>query len=157
MNNEIIKVLKKVYKTLEKENIFWILSGSVSLAIQGVDVEPKSDIDILTDEKGSKEIYILLKEYCIQEPLYSSTNKYRSYFGIYMIDGIQVEVMGDFQYKLKDGNWSKNNHLHSINKIRYEEMNLPVLEVSQELQEYENLGRLDKVEKIEQFLLKSIL
>jgi len=155
LNNEIIRVLKKLYKILEKEKIFWILSGSVSLAIQGVDVEPKNDIDILTDKKGSKEIYILLKEYCIQEPIYSSTNTYRSYFGVYMIDNIQVEVMGDFQYKLKNSNWSQKNHLHSIHKIIYKGMNLPTLEVSQELQEYKNLDRLDKVEKIEQFLLKN--
>lgn len=155
MNNKIIEVLKNIYKKFEKENIFWVLSGSVSLAIQGVDVQPQDDIDILTDENGSKKIYILLNEYCIQEPVYSTTNKYQSYFGVYKINNIQVEVMGDFQYKLKNGNWSEKNHLHTVHIVEYEKMKLPVLELYQELQEYKNLNRLDKQEKIEKFL-KSI-
>lgn len=152
MNRKIIEALKEVYKKLEKESILWILSGSVSLAIQGVNINPREDIDILTDEKGSKEIYFLLKEYCLQEPRYSTTDKYQSYFGVYKISDIQVKVMGDFQYKLKNGNWSEKNHLHTIKRIRYEEMDLSVLELSQELQEYKNLDRLEKVEKIEEFL-----
>jgi len=61
MNKEIIEALKKVYDKLIETNILWVLSGSVSLAIQGVDVEPRNDIDILTDESGSEKIYLLLK------------------------------------------------------------------------------------------------
>ena len=57
MNKEIIEALKKVYDKLIETNILWVLSGSVSLAIQGVDVEPRNDIDILTDESGSEKIY----------------------------------------------------------------------------------------------------
>lgn len=152
INNEITDVLKKVYNKLEENNIFWILSGSVSLAIQGVDVTPNKDIDILTDKDGSNAIYSILKEYCIQQPSYSGTEKYRSYFGIYNIDNVQVEVMGNFQYKLKDNTWSKENHLHTIHKINYEEMILPVLSLKQELKEYKNLDRYDKVEKIEKAL-----
>lgn len=148
MDNKIVEVLKKIYSKFEENNIFWILSGSVSLAIQGVDVVPNNDIDILTDEVGSQKIHLLLKENCIQNPSYSSTEKYRSYFGIYQIDGVQVEIMGNFQYKLKNNEWSEQNHLHPIHKVKYEEMHLPVLTLEQELEEYKNMDRLDKVEKI---------
>ncbi len=152
MNKEIIEALKKVYDKLIETNILWVLSGSVSLAIQGVDVEPRNDIDILTDESGSEKIYLLLKDFCTKKPEYSSTDKYCSYFSIYEVDGINVEVMGDFQYKLKNGEWSVKNHLHEIKEFEYEKMKIPVLEISQELQEYKNLNRQDKVEKIERFL-----
>ena len=152
MNNKIIEALKEVYKILEKSNVLWILSGSVSLLIQGVNINPREDIDILTDENGSKEIYFLLEKYCVQKPQYSSTEEYQSYFGIYKINDVQVEVMGDFQYKLKNGNWSEKNHLHTIKRIKYEDMELQVLELFQELQEYKNLDKLDKVEAIEIFL-----
>lgn len=152
MDKEIIEVLKKVYDILSSSDVLWILSGSVSLAIQGVEVEPNDDIDILTDEAGSNKIYLLLKEYCIKKPKYSSNEKYRSYFSIYKIGKMKIEVMGDFQYKLKEGNWSEKNHLHEIHEICYEDMKLKVLEVKQELEEYKNLDRLDKVQKIEKFI-----
>ncbi len=62
MRREIIEALKKVYDKLSNSEALWIISGSVSLAIQGVEVVPNYDIDILTDEVGSNKIYLLLKE-----------------------------------------------------------------------------------------------
>jgi hypothetical protein len=84
----------------------------------------------------------------VKKSEYSSTDKYKSYFGIYKIDDIQVEVMGDFQYMTKEGIWSKENQTHEIIYKEYHGMQLPMLTLEQELQEYENMGRTDKAEKI---------
>jgi len=154
INKENIEILKILYnKLINLKDTLWILTGSTALAIQGVDVLA-NDIDILTDEKGSEQIDLILSEYRIQRPNYSTTEKYRSHFGIYKINNIKVEIMGNFQYKLKNGEWSKPNNPHETKIYDFNEMKIPVLSLEKELQEYENMDRKDKVIKIKEFLDK---
>lgn len=47
IKHEIIETLKIVYEKLKGSNATWILSGSTSLFLQGVDIDIKNDIDIL--------------------------------------------------------------------------------------------------------------
>lgn len=61
----------------------------------------KKDIDIITNAENAKKIDQVLKEYVIQPSAFSATDKYQSYFGIYEIDGVNVEVMGEFRYRMK--------------------------------------------------------
>lgn len=133
---------------IDGKNIPWVLSGSTSLVIQDVDVVINNDIDILTTEEGSKQINILLADYKVKESEYSSTDKYQSFFGIYKIGGVNIDVMGEFQYRLKDGLWSESNQNHKIFIKEYQGMSLPLLSLEQELVEYSNMGRVEKVEKI---------
>jgi len=95
--DKIKSALKIIYDRIQSQDIFWILSGSASLAIQGVDVQINDDIDIATDKKGAQKIDKLLSGFRIKKPDYSSTNRYRSYFGVYKIGDVKVEVMGEFQ------------------------------------------------------------
>ena len=128
------KVLERLYYLFDTHHIFWILSGSMSLKIQGVDVEPR-DIDILTDKTNVGKIDHILSDYRVQAPAYSSTETYRSYYGIYKIDNVKVEIMGEFQYRLIDGSWSIPNQQKKIVEIKFDEMILPVLALERELQE----------------------
>ncbi len=154
INREILSALQKFYEIVKDEDILWILSGSTSLVIQGVDVAINNDIDILTDKAGSLKFDELLKDFMVEKSKYSSTEKYQSYFGKYEIDGVSVEVMGEFQYRLDNDEWSKPNQTNKIIKKEFEGMLLPMLELNQELKEYENLGQTDKVEKIKNALRK---
>lgn len=105
----ILDVLKAFYQIIDGKNIPWVLSGSTALVIQGVDVGINNDIDILTDEEGSKQINILLADYKVKGSEYSATDKYKSFFGIYKIGELNIDVMGEFQYRLKNRLWSKPN------------------------------------------------
>ena len=142
-----ISALRELYNILSSNGCFWILIGSTSLRIQGVDVK-LNDIDILTNKKGSIIIDKLLLQYRIKKTEYSTTDKYRSYYGIYQIGKIKIDVMGEFQYKMKDGSWSQPNQNHKIIYKEFEGMKLPLLTLKQELVECENMGKYDKVEKI---------
>jgi predicted nucleotidyltransferase len=51
ISRKFIRVLKIISKKLENQKIKWVLVGSTSLALQGVNIKPK-DIDILTDDEG---------------------------------------------------------------------------------------------------------
>ncbi|MDD2627484.1 MAG: hypothetical protein PHR25_00345 [Clostridia bacterium] len=148
-NLEIVKTISNTIKKLK--NITWILTGSTALALQGVNV-PVNDIDIITDEISGRNLDESLSDYCIQKYIYSSNDKYQSYYGIYRINDVKVEIMGNFQYKLKDGNWSKENHLHEVKFYNYNNTLIPILSLEQELEEYYNTGKTNTAEKIEGFL-----
>ncbi len=153
----ILNVLKKFVQLIDGKKIPWVLSGSTSLVIQGVDVVIKNDIDILTTKEGSKQINISLAEYKIKESEYSSTDKYQSFFGIYKIDSVSIDVMGEFQYRLKDGSWSEPNQNHKIFIKEFQGMSLPLLSLKQELVEYDNMGKTEKVEKIKAVLQSNMV
>ena len=158
---KIISALKIFYSLVEEynqnnpEKIFWILSWSVGLAIQGVDLIPSEDIDIITNKIWTEKLDKLLSKYVVKKSEYSSTDKYRSFFWIYEIEWIQVEVMWEFQYRLSDWWWSKENQINKIMNKKYDWMNLPMLELEQELKEYENMWRIEKAEKIREKLNSS--
>ena len=154
LNDKILETLKIVYEKLKDSNVTWILSGSTSLVLQGVDVDIKDDIDILTDKDGIIVIDNLLSEFREKSLGYSSNDRYKSYFEIYKVNGIKVEVMGEFQYRLLNGEWSKPNQLNETIKGNYYGMEILMLTLEQELIEYENVCRYDKVEKIKMCLLK---
>lgn len=145
LSKEILSTLKKLYQKINNKDILWFLSGSTSLAIQGVDVEAH-DIDIVTNIKGSRMLDELLAEFRIESPRLVKSEKIKSYWGIYKINGVKVETIADFQYYPKDGAWP-DQFYGTITK-KYKGMILPMLPLEKELIEYENLGRTDKVEKI---------
>lgn len=151
---EVSDILQKIYQLFKENQCFWILSGSTSLRLQGVQVPVKKDIDILTDANGAKKIDQVLKDYVIQSSAFSKTEKYQSHFGRYEIDDVNVEVMGEFQYRMKNGEWSKPNQKNEIHYVMYHKMALPVLTLEQELQEYQNMDRMDKVQKIQERIAK---
>jgi len=144
-------VLKIFYDQVSDKEIFWILSGSTSLYIQGVDILA-NDIDIITDEKGVKSLDKILSEYCIQKPEYSSTEEYCSYYGQYIINGVKIDLVGNFQYKMKDGSWSELRPKKKYFEKEYNGMSLLLLPLEVELKEYEELGKLNKVRKIKERL-----
>jgi hypothetical protein len=146
--DKIVSALKIIYVKLHNKDILWILSGSTSLAIQGVDIKINNDIDILTDKKGSKEIDKLLEEFRIKTPEYTTTDKYKSFYGIYQINNIKVEVMGEFQYRLNTSLWSRPNQTNEILIKKFKNMNILVLKLSQELQEYEAMDKKETIKSI---------
>lgn len=147
---ERLNVLKLLDKLLGDS--LWILTGSTSLFLQGVNVEAK-DIDILTDRSNAIIIDGKLQKYCTYKMNYSSTEKIRSYFGKYIINCIQIEVMGDLQHCLESGKWSELTDVNSKRKyIKFDELQIPVLSLEDELEGYKKMGRFVKAKLIEDTL-----
>lgn len=152
LENKTLNALTKFYNTINDKKISWVLSGSTSLFIQGVDVKINNDIDILTDKKGAYQIDKLLSEYRTKKMEYTISEKYKSHYGTYKIDGVNLDVMGEFQYLTKNGSWSQPNHKNNVKMINFKNMDLPLLSLEQELEEYIAMGRIDKVDKIRKTL-----
>lgn len=85
---------------------------------------------------------------------YSSTGKVRSFFGKYKINDVDVEVIGNFQVKLENGEWSKINRLEDLSVYNYQNTQIPVLTLEQELQRYENMNIPNRVLNIKKRLIE---
>lgn len=48
----LLVALRVIYDRLKNKDIRWMITGSMSLALQGMPLKPK-DIDIRTDEQGA--------------------------------------------------------------------------------------------------------
>ena len=149
MDPRTTSVLEEVYNTIRDKGIRWVLVGSTSLALQGVDIEP-SDIDILTDRDGAYRIESLLMRYQNSPVQYGEVEQYRSHFGSFLIANFQVEVMGDLEERSVGGEWfSLTPRLDSPKIVECEGMHLPVSPLEDHLESYQRSNRPKDQEKIE--------
>ena len=86
-NEHVLDTLIFILEKIKDEKLSWFLTGSANLLVQGIDIIAK-DIDIITTKEDAFKFYNLFLEYGIQEVKYSSTDKFRSYFGKLNIKGI---------------------------------------------------------------------
>ena len=100
-----------INNNLTNSGVNWAIIGSTNLALQGVEIEPR-DIDILTDQQGAKTLAKKLKKY-IKEPLaYHQTDKFNAYRLVLNVEGIEVEVLGDLNNKIFQGDlWTEQSRL----------------------------------------------
>lgn len=139
INHNILEALRIISERL-KNKVKWVLVGSLSLALQGVEVNAK-DIDVLTDKAGAFKINELLKEFEIKKVEFSETKLFRSYFGKFKIKGILVEVMGDLEEKRGNKWHSLSYRLAAPRIIRVSDMEIPVSSLKDQLESYLKSGR----------------
>ncbi|WP_424766082.1 hypothetical protein [Paenibacillus sp. sgz302251] len=97
--NEIIHTaLATVVQATKAKQESWIVGGSVGLMLRGLPLAAKPrDLDIYCDLEDVQNIYDSLKLYAIDEPAISVTSMYRSCLCHFIIDDVQVELVGGFQ------------------------------------------------------------
>jgi hypothetical protein len=140
-----LSVLQLFYSKVDPAKIKWVLTGSTSLILQGVDVPVSNDIDVLASPKDCCKIDEILAEYRIRAPFFSATDKFQSCWGVYSISGVKIDLMGDFQYKLKSGFWSPIRPMEGCAANEIEGMKLNMFPLTRELADYEDMNRKDKV------------
>ena len=152
VDSTYLNVLRKIYTQLKDTNVNWVVTGSLSFALQGIPVTPH-DIDIQTDEAGAYEIERCFSEYVVRNVVFSSTDKIRSHFGALLIDGIEVELMGDIQKRLEDGSWEEPVDLERHKRIvEVKGMHIPVLSLEYEYQAYLKIGRLERAQMLKELI-----
>ena len=147
--------LNVFYKTVG-DKTDWLLIGSTSLILQGADLGAELDIDILTSKEGAFLIDKLLCEYRTRMPNPNKdiSEKYISYFGQYLINDVNIDVMGDFQYKKENGSWSEIINLNEYKIFQLDDMNFKILPLEVEIEEYKATKRWDKVKVIQKMILE---
>ena len=143
--------LQKFCSMVRDSNIDWWLTGSCATCIRGVNLNPH-DIDIMIDSKSCSELTELFQDYLI-EPIIDTDGWLTKDFGVIFID-VRIDIASDPAPILDNpepvdcGPYAKNN-LETINWKGYE-VKVPPLQLQLNVNRLR--GRLDRVEKIEDFL-----
>ncbi len=145
LKEETIQTAKILSKKLKNENVDWMVVGTASLVLQGIDIEP-ADIDIFTTKEGAFKIYDCLKEYGIQEIKHSAGPQgiLLSWFGKLKINNVPVEINGDPENKSISGSWIKINVLSKKEYICLGDDKIPILPIKAELEECEKPKKLKR-------------
>src|SRR5437763_13648916 len=152
MNPSSLNVLRKIYTRLVTTNVNWVVTGSFSFALQGIELEPH-DIDLQTDEAGAYEIERRFSGFVIRKVAFSSSEKIRSHFGALLIEDIKVEIMGDISKRLEDGTWEEPVNLERYKRIvEVDGMQVPVLSLEYEYHAYHKVGRIEEAQLLKQAL-----
>ena len=147
-----IPVIKSLAGQCEHLDLTWAFTGSLNLVLWGFELEPH-DIDLETDRFGAEQFDHLYADKAVWSLHLRESEVMRSYFARYDFDGIQVEVMGDCQYRLADGSWVSARPLEKrIRFVNWQNILLPLLNLEDECEVCRWMGRLEKAERIRTWL-----
>lgn len=154
---KILFAFQKTYTEISnprKKPINWAVTGSLGMVLHGMSMDIH-DIDIQTDKEGAYEIERRLVNSLVKLVHFKASERIRSYFGIFEMSGIKIEIMGDMQHLIADQQWDKPVAIESCRDwVDYADMHIPVITLEHEAEAYRLFGRIEKAEKIKNFLLK---
>ncbi|WP_054024366.1 hypothetical protein [Bacillus sp. FJAT-28004] len=112
-HERIHKALVAVKKATETCQAQWIIGGSASLMLRGLELskEPR-DLDIYCDDVDVHILYKALDPFALDQPTLSVTDMYRSTLSHFLIHEIQVELVGGFEVNARG-----NRYETMVNKL----------------------------------------
>jgi len=152
IDKNFLTVLRKIHNRLQDRQLNWVVTGSLGMALQGMDIEVH-DIDLQTDRQGAYEIEKLFSDKVIVPVHFRESKRIRSHYGALEIDGIKVEIMGDLQKHLDDQTWEEAVKVECWRLwAEVDGMRIPVLSLEYEYQAYLHLGRTEKAQMLRNWL-----
>lgn len=134
-------VLCKIVRQLDAAGVAYAVVGGTSLALHGLPVRVK-DIDIETDVAGAYRFAELFADHVVCPVALKESSHYRSHFGRFSFDGVDVEVMGRLQRR--EGNaWVLTEVAHT-EPIRVDGTPVKASWLEEEALAYIRRGRLDR-------------
>ena len=144
-----LEVIRYIARHLEGTPINWAITGSCSLALQGVAVVVH-DIDLRTDTDGAYAIERLFSAHSQRKVVYTVSETIRSHFGALTINDIAIEIIGDAQIRLADTTWSESGDIHKHKRwMTLGDLRIPVLSLEYLRDSYRELGRTDNLALLE--------
>ena len=152
--DNFIPLIKKLAYQCEQLGMVWAFTGSLNLLFWGFDLEPH-DVDLETDRFSADQFARLYMDQAVWSLHLRESECMQSWFARYDIDDVQVEVMGDCQYRSTDGGWVAPRPLEKrIRRIDWQDLSLPLLDLEDEREICTLMGRLEKAERIRAWLEK---
>jgi hypothetical protein len=149
-----VHVLDVLLKRVPPSEFVWVLTGSASLRLQGVDV-PVHDLDIQTDEKTVYLIEKILSEF-MRTPVHLwESPGMRSLDGKAAIEGVEIELLANITHRKPDGTWSSYTDLSRLIFVEAHGMRILVFPLEDELAAYEAMGRTEKAALIRKTIQKT--
>ena len=134
-------VLHEIARRLDQANVYYTVVGGTSLALHGLPL-PVNDLDIETDPAGAYRFAALFPAHMVEPVALKESRCYRSHFGRFAFDGVQVEVMGRLERREGDG-WVPTETIHS-EVINLEGTPVRASCLEEETLAYIRRGRLDR-------------
>ncbi|MEX2246700.1 MAG: hypothetical protein WEC75_08425 [Dehalococcoidia bacterium] len=151
IQNALVAIMRCVVPSMFKAQEPWALMGSTASVLQGLRDYTPPDIDLATTRDGA---YIM--EGCVgnsgatvRPVAYSSSDRYTSYFGIFEVMDVKVEVMGDLIIHCEDGridvrdHWSRWSEEVRVREV--EGLHIPLIAVEWQIVANALLGRPERV------------
>lgn len=129
----LTKVLQCIIPTMFRSQQPWALMGSLASVLQGMPDYTPPDIDLVATAHGAYGMEECLSEMgsTVRSVSLSSSGPYTSHFGIFDIDGVKVEVMGDLIIKCDDGSLDTQDHWsrwsQRVRVLHFRDMHIPVV------------------------------
>ncbi|MBU0534679.1 hypothetical protein KKC62_00520 [Patescibacteria group bacterium] len=139
------KVIKKLADIFGEYQ--YAFRGTSSLVMQDLDMNV-DDIDILCDEKTALAANKLLKDFLVEEVKYSESPKFKSFLGNFNVDGVKVEIMGNWQILDSKEVWSRVYDASDRVEVEYDNEKVFVTSVNLELEMFAKMGRWTAFQKI---------
>lgn len=102
MNSKISSVLTLIGDTLNKNDIMWVVGGSIVLNHFGI-VKEVNDIDIIIDENDFDRVVLLLKQFGYKKNIGDKLNYHTKKYVKMDIDGVGVDLMAGFIIEHENG------------------------------------------------------
>lgn len=151
MADDVEQVLKQVVARLDDVGVPWAVTGSMSLFLQGVAVDP-ADVDLQTTDDGVPDLVQALTGEVELAPTQAENPPYRSMFAVVRVDGVAVDVMGDLSLQTVDGGWVPAPDVETRTTVTVDGAAVPVIPLQEQMAAYRALGREDRVKKIQAVL-----
>jgi hypothetical protein len=147
-----VSALRVLSDRLAEITIPWAIGASCSLALHGLDVDPH-DIDLDTTADGAYLIEQKCHDWVARPVHFVPSARIRSCWGALAINGIQVELIGDFQVLRGDGSWAPPPDVRQLRQfVTLDDLRLPIMPLVYVRDAYRLLGKTRKAALIDGWL-----
>jgi hypothetical protein len=145
-------VLHAIVPLMFKEQQPWALMGSLASVLQGMPDYVPPDIDLVTTMRGAyameKGIATIGKT--VRPVSLSTAGPYTSYFGVFDVKGVKVEVMGDLIIACEDGSLRAEDHWsrwsERVRVLHFRKLHIPVVPLEWQIVANALLTRPERVQ-----------
>ena len=135
------EVLKRIVRRLNEAGVPYTIAGGTSLALHGLLIRVK-DLDIEMDVAGAYRFAALFADHAVTPVALRESAFYRSHFGQFDFDGVQVEIMACLERREGDA-WVATQ-VSNVEVVAVDGMPVNVSWLEEEALAYIRRGRLDR-------------
>lgn len=137
------RALKILLNTIPPQKFGWVLTGSASLRLQGVDV-PVHDLDLECPSQEIRRIEKELAEFIITPVDVWESERIRSLDGKVQIGEVEVELIADLEVRKEYGRWNRLIAFGQKTWLKWQGCKVPVFPLQVEADFYQRMGRDEK-------------
>jgi len=161
VRNALRSIASRVVPAMFKSQQPWALMGSTASVLRGLDGYSPPDIDLVTTMRGAyiMEGAVASCGATVRPVSWSVSPPYESHFGIFEVDGVKTEVMGDLIIRCDDGVIDASEHFarwsEKVRVVHFEGFHVPVVRLEWQLVANALLRRPERSIGIAELLLRS--